>query len=113
MITSRSVEERLQTIEEYLLEIKSMLKPATISQKQIIEPEGLISVKDAAKLGKIDSVVIYGACKRNELPYIRLGKLYKFRKQDFLKWLNAQNNSPNNAVDDYVNKYLQKHLLKG
>jgi excisionase family DNA binding protein len=113
MVQQRTVEERLQMIEEYLLEIKSMLRPASISKQQTSEQETLISVKDVAKLVKCDSAVVYAACKRNELPYIRLGKLYKFRKAEVLQWMTSQKHSADNLVDDYVNKYLQKHLLKG
>ena len=72
-----------------------------------------MSVKDVAKLVKVDGNVVYAACKRNELAYIRLGKLYKFRKGEVLQWMTAQKHSSDNLVDDYVNKYLQKHLLKG
>jgi excisionase family DNA binding protein len=113
MVKQRTVEERLQTIEEYLLEIKLMLRPASISQQQTSDQETLISVKDVAKIVKCDSTVVYAACKRNELPYIRLGKLYKFRKTEVLQWMTAQKHKPDILVDDYVNRYLQKHLLKG
>jgi len=113
MIQQRTVEERLQMIEEYLLEIKLMLRPSSLSQKQVREQEVLMSVKDVAKLVKVDGNVVYAACKRNELPYIRLGKLYKLRNADVLPWMESQAGSPDNMVDDYVNRYLQKHLLKG
>ena len=46
MVQQRTVEERLQMIEEYLLEIKLMLRPASLSQKQVSEQEALISVKE-------------------------------------------------------------------
>lgn len=113
MVQQRTVEERLQMIEEYLLEIKLLLKPASISQQQTSEEETLISVKDVAKLVKVDSTVVYAACKRNELPYVRIGKLYKFKKTEVLQWMKSQTGRPDNLVDDYVNRYLQKHLLKG
>jgi excisionase family DNA binding protein len=113
MVQQRTVEDRLQMIEEYLLEIKLMLRPASISQQQTSEQEILISVKDVAKMVKCDIAVVYAACKRNDLPYVRLGKLYKFKKTEVLQWMTAQKRSPDNLVDDYVNKYLQKHLLKG
>ncbi len=113
MVQQKTVEERLQMIEEYLLEIKSMLRPAAVSKKQISKQEVLMSVKEVAKMVKVDSAVVYAACKRNELPYIRLGKLYKFRKAEVLQWMESQTGRPDNLVDDYVNKYLQKHLLKG
>jgi len=113
MVKQRTVEERLQMIEQYLLEIKAMLKPDAVSQQQISDQEVLISVKDVATMVKCDIAVVYAACKRNELPYIRLGKLYKFRKAEVLQWMTAQKHRPDNLVDDYVNKYLQKHLLKG
>jgi len=109
----RTVEERLQRIEEYLLEIKSLLKPAVPNQNRISEQEVLMTVKEVAQLVKVDSAVVYAACKRNELSYVRLGKLYKFRKEAVLQWMNAQKGSAKDVVDDYVNRYLQKHLLKG
>ena len=113
MVRQRTVEERLQMIEEHLLEIKSMLMPATIKENLATVHEVLMSVKEVAEMMKIDSAGVYALCKRNELPYIRLGKLYKFKKQDVLQWLSAQSGNSNNTVDDYVNRYLQKKLLKG
>ena len=100
-------------IEDYLLEIKSMLKPVSVSRKQVSEHEVLMSVKDVANLLKSDAAVVYAACKRNELPHIRLGKLYKFRRAEVLQWMDSQTGRPDNLVDDYVNRYLQKNLLKG
>jgi len=58
MIQQRTVEEMLQIVEDYLLEIKSMLRLAPISQQQISEHEILMSVKDVAKLVKVDSAVV-------------------------------------------------------
>ena len=113
MVKQRTVEERLQIIEEYLLEIKVMLKPAAVSQQQTSEQETLMSVNDVAKMVKVDSAVVYAACKRQELPHVRLGKLYKFRKAEVLQWMKSQTGGPDNLVDDYVNRYLQKHVLKG
>ena len=58
MIQQRTVEERLQMIEEYLLEIKLMLRPSSLSQKQVREQEVLMSVKDVAKLVNVDGNVV-------------------------------------------------------
>jgi excisionase family DNA binding protein len=113
MVKQRTVEERLQIIEGYLMEIKAMLKPDAVSQQQIGDQEVLISVKDVARMVKCDIAVVYAACKRNELPYVRLGKLHKFRKAEVLQWMKAQTGRPDNIVDDYLNRYLQKHVLKG
>ena len=100
-------------IEDYLLEIKGMLKPVSVNRKQVNEQDLLMSVKDVANLVKSDIAVVYAACKRNELPHIRLGKLYKFRKAEVLQWMESQTGKPDSSVDDYVNRYLQKHVLKG
>ena len=66
MIQQRTIEEMLQIVEGYLLEIKSMLRLAPISQQQISEHEILMSVKDVAKLVKVDSAVV---CFRVLLRY--------------------------------------------
>ncbi len=94
-------------------EIKLMLIPAPVSPQQISGQEVLMSVKDVANMVKCDSAVVYAACKRNDLPYVRLGKSYKFRKAEVLQWISSQTSTPDDSIDDYVNKYLQKHLLKG
>ena len=56
---------------------------------------------------------MYAACGKGELPFLKIGKLYKFRKRDVLKWLEKDKENKLVDVDAYVSKYLQNNILKG
>ena len=57
--------------------------------------------------------MVYAACNKGEIPFLRVGKLYKFKKADVLKWMEKDKGQKIVDVDEYVNKYLQTHVLKG
>lgn len=78
----------------------------------IATQERLLNVKDVAGFLKVETAAVYAACNKGELPFIKIGKLYKFTKPDVLKWVDAQKDSLETKIDAYVNKYLQKHSLK-
>ena len=40
----------------------------------------LMNVKDVAKLLKEETAVVYAACNKSEIPFLKVGKLYKLRK---------------------------------
>jgi len=75
--------------------------------------ESLLNVKDVSSFLKVDSSIIYAACSKGELPFIKIGKSYKFKKEDILKWIENGRDKVIINVDDYVNSYLQRHTLKG
>ena len=104
---------RLDRIESQLAEIKKMLSQmlTTNKSKELIE-EPLMNVKEVAAFTKIDSSVIYQKCAAGEIPYLKIGKLYKFKKEDILRWLKTKQEKKID-VEAYVNNYLQKHLMKG
>jgi excisionase family DNA binding protein len=114
-IQHRTIEERLEEIEHGVHEIKSLLLKLTIPKTFVAEKlvDEFMNVKELAGFAKVETSSIYSACARNELKFIKLGKLYKFRKEDVLEWLNAKHSQVGVNVDEYVDKYLQKHVLKG
>ena len=62
---------------------------------------------------KLDLNVIYTKCGDGQIPYFKMGKLYKFKKSEILEWVKKQDASSPFSVDDYVERYLQKNQLKG
>jgi excisionase family DNA binding protein len=72
-----------------------------------------MNVKDVARFLKVETAVVYAACNKGEIPFLKIGKLYKFKKTDVLKWLEKDKGSKVVDVDAYVNEYLQKKILKG
>ena len=82
--------------------------------KSVINGEGaLMNVKDVAKFLKVETAIVYAACNKGEIPFLKVGKLYKFKKADVLMWLEKDKNKEVFDADEYVNKYLQKNILKG
>ena len=73
----------------------------------------LMNVKDVAKFLEVERAVVYAACNKGEIPFLKVGKLYKFKKADVLMWLEQDKNKQIYDADEYVNKYLQKNILKG
>jgi len=111
----RTIEERLEHIEVAVQEIKSLVLklglPKAVPAER--ETEEFMNVKELVKFAKVEASVIYSACAKRELKFIKLGKLYKFRKQDVLDWINSGHSENSINVDEYVDKYLQKFRLKG
>jgi excisionase family DNA binding protein len=113
-VTQTETDTRLQRIETELREIKKMLGHVISSnaKEKIFEKETLMSVKEVAAFTKVNTSVIYNKCAAGEIPFFKVGKLYKFKKEDILRWLESKNEKSVD-VDAYVNDYLQKHLMKG
>lgn len=109
-----TIEERLEQIERDVSQIKLMLiNFLSDFRKTQSKEESLLNVKDVSSFFKVDSSVIYAACSKGELPFIKIGKSYKFKKEDILKWMESGRNKVVINVDDYVNSYLQSHTLRG
>jgi excisionase family DNA binding protein len=112
---NRTIEDRLEDIETEVRQIKLMLTELLGSRAKplIATEEGLMNVKDVARFLKVDATVVYAACNKGELPFVKVGKMYKFRKPDVLKWLDTPTNNKETNIDAYISRYLQKHTLKG
>jgi excisionase family DNA binding protein len=111
----RTIEDRLEEIEHGVHEIKSLLLKLNIPKSFAVEKlvDEIMNVKELASFAKVEASSIYSACAKHELKFIKVGKLYKFKKEDVLTWLNSKQSHDNVNVDEYVEKYLQKHVLKG
>jgi excisionase family DNA binding protein len=114
-VQHRTMEDRLDEIEHGVHEIKTLLLkltlPKTFTTEKLVDE--FMNVKELASFAKVETSTVYSACARHELKFIRLGKLYKFKKQDVMEWLNTNHKQDSVNVDEYVDKYLQKHVLKG
>jgi excisionase family DNA binding protein len=111
-----TMEQRMERIEADLLRVKTMVEELlelVKSSMQDHSTERILSAREVADLLKLDINVIYARCARGEMPYFRMGKLYKFRKSEVLAWIRKQDSSSPFSVDDYVNRYLQEHALRG
>jgi len=112
---NRTIEDRLEDIEKEVHQVKLMLTEFLSRQSNSSEGEAdtFMNVKDVPKFLKVEAAVVYSACNKGEIPFLRIGKLYKFKKADVLKWLEKDKDRNIVDVDEYVNRYLQKHVLKG
>jgi|ERR1035437_2022413 excisionase family DNA binding protein len=110
----RTIEEQLGQIENDVNQIKVMfinfLSNYTNTEAK---EESLLNVKDVSSFLKVDSNIIYTACSKGEIPFIKIGKSYRFKKQDILKWMESYQDKKVFNVDNYVNAYLQKNTLRG
>lgn len=52
--------------------------------------EPLLTVQQAAHLLSVKKRWIYEACARHEIPYIKVGRLTRFRRSELDAWLDAQ-----------------------
>src|SRR4051812_47696660 len=107
------IEERLTKIEDDVLEIKRMLeellkRPA--SSFSVGNDKEIMNVKQVAQLLNLDPNVIYAKCSKGDIPYFKIGKGYRFKKADIIKWVEKQKTEPPEiSVEEFVNEYLQKN----
>ncbi|MBE7172218.1 MAG: helix-turn-helix domain-containing protein [Williamsia sp.] len=113
--STRTIEDRLEDIEKEVHQIKMMLTEFLGGEPKsgIVDEGALMNVKDVAKFLKVETAVVYAACNKGEITFLKVGRLYKFKKADVLKWLEKDKGNKFIDVDEYVSKYLQKNILKG
>lgn len=111
-----NIEQRLNQLDENVAAIKRMLEELLNKQAiQSLDKENneIMSVKQVAQFLGLDPNIIYTKCSKGDIPYFKIGKQYRFKRQDIIKWIGEQKELPTFSVDDYVNKYMQTHQLKG
>jgi excisionase family DNA binding protein len=107
---------RLDRIEIDLKEIKGLLLAQAGKGDGNDKPqnqEEILSAKEVARLLQCTIQSVYTKCAQGELPHVKMGKSYKFRKLEILNWIKEQKPNSSFSVEDYVDRYLQKHTLKG
>jgi len=72
-----------------------------------------MTVKEAAAFLRMEEPWIRERCKEGKLPFVKKGKQLKFKKDELLAWMQAQDKDDEGSVDSYVNRYLQKNQLRG
>jgi excisionase family DNA binding protein len=111
-----NIEQRLNRIEENIAAIKRMMEELSRkpTERAIADDDNeIMTVKQVGKYLDLDVNVIYAKCAKADMPYFRIGKGYRFKKADILKWMEEQREGSELSVEDYVDKYMQKHVLKG
>lgn len=110
-----SIEERLARLEEHVVAIRQMMEKILNQKKAIKPPNGeakeIMSVKQVAQFLGLDANLIYIRCMKGDIPHFRIGKQYRFKKEEILKWVKTQKGHPDISVDDYVNRYMQNNIL--
>lgn len=100
---NKTIDERLEQIEKDVNQIKLMVINFLSNHSNIqSKEESLLNVKDVSSFLKVDNNVIYNACSKGEIPFIKIGKSYKFKKEDILKWMEGGRDKKVINVDDYV-----------
>ncbi|MDI3322422.1 helix-turn-helix domain-containing protein [Pinibacter soli] len=110
------LEQRLENIEKHVDEIKMLLKELLIGKDETNEASKsneVMSVKQLAGFIGLDANIIYAKCAKGEIPFIKIGNQYRFKKDEILKWMKDQKEESEFSVDNYVERYLQKNVLKG
>lgn len=102
-------------VEENVVAIRQMMEIMMNQQRMIPSSENheeIINVKQVAKFLGLNVIFIYSKCSRGEIPHFRIGKQYRFKKSEILKWVKNQKELSQFSVDEYVESYLQKNVLK-
>jgi excisionase family DNA binding protein len=77
------------------------------------EKEDLMTLKEVANLIKMDESTIVNKCNKGEMPFLKKGKGYKFRKSELMDWMQKNDTEMLGSIDEYVSRYLQENPLKG
>ena len=72
----------------------------------------ILTVTDVINLLGLPRHIIYAKATSGEIPSLRIGKRYKFRKKEVLEWFEGKFDTTAD-VDDFVDKYLQRNVLRG
>lgn len=111
-----NIEYRLKVIEEHVIEIRTMLRKL-LDKREVSTPtenaETVLSVKQLAQFLGVDVNIVYAKCAKGEIPYFKMGRQFRFKKNEVLDWIKDQKKLPEISVGDFVDRYMQTHLLKG
>lgn len=114
-MAAKTLEQRLDILESNIkyMRVKVDKIDQTLEMALLVHPEEkIMSVKDVAAFLAIDEDKIYRMCKKGELPYVKMGKLLKFRKSELIAWRKKRRKDEEGSIDSYVTKYLEKNPLK-
>jgi len=65
---------------------------------KVEDSETLLTIGDVATMTKLSVNTIRNFIKRNDIPFILLGNLYRFKKDDIKDWIEkGRNKRPTNS----------------
>jgi len=116
-MNTEELDKRLTQMEANINAIKNMLQQVLRNalvndETEKSEDDEIMNVKQVAAFLGLDGAMIYAKCAKQEIPFFKIGKQYRFKKAEILKWMTQLKGSPEFSVDDYVNNYLQKNQMK-
>ena len=98
---------RLRELEEEIAQLKKQLQ----AQKDFEVPHEILNVNEAMKFLDMPRHILYSRVNAGQIPAIRIGKLYKFKKALLEEYREAKQKTKVN-VEDFVDRYMQKNVLK-
>lgn len=110
-----TLEQRLNKIDDNIATIKQLLEQLcnkTVEIQPAHDATEILTVKQVVQFLGLDANIIYAKCAKGDIPFFKIGKGYRFKKADILKWVEGQKEGPKISVDDYVDRYMQKHVMK-
>lgn len=72
-----------------LFEWNSPAKGEAMSELKVLENSNLLTPKQAADYLGIKLSTIYSMCMKRQIPFIKIGRLNRFRTQDLNKWIES------------------------
>lgn len=109
-------EQKLEAIHHELLHLTNMVEKICASLNLVPNcqlDEYPMTVKEAAAFLRMEEPWIRERCKKGSLPFVKTGKQLRFKKEELMAWVQAQDKEAEGSVDDYVNRYLQNNQIRG
>jgi excisionase family DNA binding protein len=110
----KKLEVRISELEASVQYLKRVLEHCVSENglAAVDHHDEILTVTDVINLLGLPRHIIYAKGTSGEIPSLRIGKRYKFRKKEILEWFEGRFDTTAD-VDDFVNKYLQRNVLIG
>ncbi len=101
-----SIEARLSTIENLILDLKHLPIAKNTINKEL--EDSILNIEEAAKFLHLAVPTIRSKASRKELPFMKRGKLLYFSQKELTDYLKKGKVKSNDEIEAEVNKYLSK-----
>jgi len=99
-----TIETRLSTIEDLILEVKNQTKLPNPTNDQ----DEFLTIPQAAKLLHLSVPTMYGKTHRNELPFMKRGKRVLFSKKQLIEYMEQGRKLTNEELKEKAHEFLKK-----
>jgi excisionase family DNA binding protein len=107
--TFEIINEKLNTIEQILLEIKQEQRGTSNSKSNAIEFMNVTQVAEYLSLAK---ATIYGMVHKLEIPNYKQGKRLYFKKADIDQWLTKSRRKTREEIEEEAADYIIRKKMK-